>query len=214
MPFISSTRAVARACRRACAPRLRGTSAAAVRIGRQAAGGEVAFAQMMREHRAAVGRFPQILGGQRVDLVAVAAPVDERLQPEAAEELRELRRMAERVGRVGDASTPDRSARRCGVPSSRLRTCASPDGSSESGCTYHGPMAMRPVTARCGQRVAPLGADLQVVFEHHRLPVEQEVEPGVARRSARARDRSCRPAARGTPGRCDTTRDPSVCGRR
>ena len=48
-------------------------------------------------------------GPERVDLVAVAAPVDERSEPEAGEQLRELGGMAERVGRVRDArGRPDR----------------------------------------------------------------------------------------------------------
>jgi hypothetical protein len=43
---------------------------------------------VVHEDRAAVGRFPEILGRQVVDLVAVAAPVDEGLEAEAVEDLR------------------------------------------------------------------------------------------------------------------------------
>ncbi len=64
-------------------------------------------------------------------------------------------------------------------PRSRLRTCASPAGSSESGCTYHGPAARRPARTPAASVVAALGAHLQVVVQHDRLTVEDEPEPGI-----------------------------------
>ena len=80
-------------------------------VERQTRRREVALRQAVREHGAAVGGGPQVRGGQGVDLVAPATPVDEGPEPEAAKELRELRRMAEGVGAVRDARhRPHRAA--------------------------------------------------------------------------------------------------------
>ena len=66
-------------------------------------GAEVRLAQVACRHRRSVGRDPPIGGREPVDFVAVAAPVDEAVEAEAGEELRQLGRMAERVRRIRDA---------------------------------------------------------------------------------------------------------------
>jgi len=67
-----------------------------VRVDRQPRGREVAFRQVVRHHRAAVGCRPEIRRRQRVHLVVGAAPVDEGAETEAGEQLWKLRGMAER----------------------------------------------------------------------------------------------------------------------
>ena len=68
----------------------------------EARGGEVTLGQLPRAHRRSVGRGPPVERAQLVELGAVAAPVDEGVEPEAREELRELGRVPERVGHVAD----------------------------------------------------------------------------------------------------------------
>ena len=71
---------------------------------------------MPRPHRAAVRRDPLIQRTELVELGAVAAPVDEGIESEAREDLRELRGMPERIGDIRDARNrselaDDRSSR-------------------------------------------------------------------------------------------------------
>ena len=62
----------------------------------------VAAALVDREHLAAVRRAPQVLEAQVLQLVAVAARVDERVDARAAQELGHLGDVPERVGHVAD----------------------------------------------------------------------------------------------------------------
>jgi hypothetical protein len=61
---------------------------------------EVPPPQMARQHPAPVRRFPGVLGGQRIDLTAVAAPIQKAPDAEPGQELRELGGMSEGVRRV------------------------------------------------------------------------------------------------------------------
>ncbi len=72
-------------------------------IGVEPGGAEVAVGEIPRAHTAPVGTAPRVERCELVDLGAVAAPVDERIESEPGEQLRELRGMPERVGYVGNA---------------------------------------------------------------------------------------------------------------
>ena len=71
----------------------------------------------------------------------------------------------------GDSARSGASARR---PASRLRTSASPLGISSSARTYHGPASSRPSRSSCAELGGALGADVEIVVEDDRLPVEQK----------------------------------------
>ncbi len=72
-------------------------------VGVEARGAEVSLGEIPGAYRAAVGGSPAVERRERVDLGAVAPPVHERVEAEAGEELRELRRVTEGVGHVRDA---------------------------------------------------------------------------------------------------------------
>src|SRR5437868_12598892 len=75
---------------------------------------------MVRGDGGAVRRGPAVARREVVDLAAVATPVDERLQSEAREDLRQLRRMPERIGCVADA----RDGPECGSDAAALEQVA------------------------------------------------------------------------------------------
>ena len=129
-----------------------------VAVGVEPARGEVALGQLPGAHRRAVGRAPPVERTELVELGAVAAPVDERIEAEA----RRGAAGAARDGRTSRARsrppTPARARPRPRGRCSRLRTCVSPAGNSESGCTYHGPAASRPACESGDELVAPVAA--------------------------------------------------------
>jgi hypothetical protein len=154
--------------------------AASLRASSSIRGGKVALAEVMRENRAAVGSLPQILGRQRVDLVAVTAPVDEGLEPEAAEDLGELGGMAERVGCVGDRR--DTAEGGAGAPPleevAYVRLAV-----RQERVRLHVPRSDRDATgaAGFGELRAALGSHLRIVFENDGLTVEQKAKAGIRR---------------------------------
>ena len=150
-----------------------------VAVGVEAGGGEVPLGELPRPDRRAVGRGPAVQRAERVELGAVAAPVDERIEPETGEQLRELRGMAERVGHVADGRRPVRARRRPrGRGAGCERASRPPAAASRAARTTDPPRADRACEA--GDELgAALGPDLEVVLEHDGLTVEHEPEPGI-----------------------------------
>ncbi len=72
--------------------------------------------EVLHQHLGAVGAAPPVLGGLLARLAAEPAPDDGRLHPEPAQELRDLGRVAERVGDVADVHARAERARRRAAP--------------------------------------------------------------------------------------------------
>ena len=140
---------------------------------RQMRGGEVTLGEVAGHHARAVGRHPAVDGGQAVELVPVAPPVDEAVEPEAGKDLGKLRGVAKGVGRVGDPG--DRSELLADPPPLE----EVPDvglAAGKQGVRLHVPGADRQTTGAAGGR-QPLGlagSDRQVVLDHDGLAVEHE----------------------------------------
>ena len=150
------------------------------RIGVDARGTEVAVGQVPGDDAAAVRRHPPPDGTECVDLVTVATPVDERSQTEAGEQLRELRRVPEGVGHIGD--TGARPERRRDAPTDQQV----PDvrfARREQRVGLDVPRPDRDTTFADDRRElsATIRAQRQVVVEHDRLPVEHEAVAGIGR---------------------------------
>ena len=133
---------------------------------------------MAGHHLAPVWRQPAVLGGKLGDLVAVAAPVDERPEAESREDLGQLGGVTERVRCVGGrrAGSPVR-----GHPPAFQQVADVGLARRQEGVGLHVPGtdgdAFLP--ARRGQLVAAIGADGRVVLEDDGLAVELEVEAGI-----------------------------------
>ncbi len=140
----------------------------------QRPGVAVAAPLMHGEHPAAVGGLPDELETHLLDLVAVAPGVDERVDPDAAEELRELRGMSERVGHVahllhatqalGHLVTPEE------IPHQRLTADQEAVGEHVPGSD-----GQRPAPHLAADAIPVLRTHPQVVLGQDRLPVEHEV---------------------------------------
>ena len=149
-----------------------------VAVGVEAGGREVTLGKLPRPHRRAVGRAPHVERAQRVELGAVAPPVNERVEPEAGEELGELRGMPEGVGDVRDDR--DRSERARNRPAEQ-QVANVGLAARQQRVGLHVPRSGgKPSrTESRNELFATVGSHREVVLEHDRLPVEHETETGI-----------------------------------
>ncbi len=132
-----------------------------------------------RDHLAPVGRAPPVLQAGTVDVVAVSPGVDEGVDPRAAEKLRHLSRMTERVGHVPHLlRAPDLRGHRMTVQQvADVRLLPDQELVREHIPRAHGQRAR---THQRGDAAPVTGDDGQVVLQDHRLAVEHEATEGVA----------------------------------
>jgi hypothetical protein len=131
-----------------------------------------------RQHLGAVGRPPTEAAPDSLALVAQAAREDERLEPEAAQHLRELGGVAEAVGEVPDVG------RRGAVP--RAHGPAVEQVAHERLAAHQELVRQHVARARLhaaareqgAQALLHVGPDLEVVLEQDGLAVEREAELG------------------------------------
>jgi len=128
---------------------------------------------MRREHAVTRWRLPAELAPELLTLVANASREHIGLVPEAAQHLRELRRVAERVGDVRDAR---RAAERSRDPQPLLQVAHDRLARDEEQIGEDVPRAdEQPVRAHERLDPRPIGRlDREMVLERDGLPVERE----------------------------------------
>ncbi len=151
-----------------------------IAVGVETAGREVTLGQLPGAHRRSVGRAPPVERTELVELGAVAAPVDERIEPEAGEDLGQLGGMTEGVGHIADRR---HRAERAGHRASVQQVAHVRLTRRQQRVGLHVPGARRePAGGESGDDlVAPLRPHREVVVEHDRLPVEHEAKARVGR---------------------------------
>ena len=132
----------------------------------------VAIGHVHGQHLAAVRRLPDELA--RRQRIVGAAPEDATVDAEAAQQRRQVGDLAEGVGQVADSHRPAERLRRPMAPQQVTHQRLA-GGQELVRDDVPGPDGQPPLPRQALDRLAPVGAHLQVVLDEEGVAVQQEV---------------------------------------